>query len=113
MSYLTSLQKVGDALGALSAQNIKVHHYWRFGADAPYCTWQEESDVGMQADNKKAEQGITGTVDYFTLTEYDGNVEIIQNCLNSIENLSWSVNDVLYEEDTNLIHHQWRWWLYG
>lgn len=60
-----------------------------------------------------AEQGITGTVDYFTLTEYDANIEAIQVALNNVENLSWAINSVQYEEDTNLIHYEWRWTLYG
>lgn len=113
MSYLTSLKKVGDALGELQQQGLRVYHYWRFGADAPYCVWTEDSDAGMEADNHKAEQGISGTVHLFTLTEYDGNIELIQAKLNSIENMSWSINSVQYEEDTNLIHYEWRWWLYG
>ena len=67
----------------------------------------------MEADNKKAEQGIAGTVDLYTLTEYDGNIELIQAKLDSIENLSYRINSIQYEEDTNLIHYEWRWWLYG
>lgn len=113
MSYLTSLKKVGDALGSLQKQGLKVNHYRRFGSDAPYCIWQEDSDEGMEADNKKAEQGIAGTVDLYTLTEYDGNIELIQAKLDSIENLSYRINSIQYEEDTNLIHYEWRWWLYG
>lgn len=111
MSYLTSLKKIGDALGSIDG--LKVFHYERFGVDAPYCIWQEDSDAGMEADNIKAEQGITGTIDYYTLTEYDGMIETIQAALNSIENLSWNVNSIQFEEETNLIHYEWRWWLYG
>lgn len=111
MSFQHKLQKVADALTSING--LKVYHYWRFGVDAPYCIWQEDSDYGFQVDNHKVEQGVGGTVDYFTLTEYDGNIDSIQNALNGVENLSWNLNSVQFEEDTNLIHYEWRWWLYG
>ena len=111
MSFQTKMKKVADAL--TSVPNLKVYHYWRFGADAPYCVWQEDTDVGFQANNHKAEQGIRGTVDYFTLTEYDSNIDLIQDAMNGVENLSWAINSVQFEDDTNLIHYEWRWTLYG
>ncbi len=113
MSFQTKLKKIADALTSIPSLGSNVYHYWRFGADAPYCIWQEDGEVGLQGDNHKAEQGITGTVDYFTLTEYDGNIEAIQIALNGVENLSWRINSIQYEEDTNLIHYEWRWELYG
>ena len=70
-------------------------------------------DFSSRVEVYKGEQAITGTVDYFTLTEYDGNIEAIQLALNTVENLSWAINSVQYEEDTNLIHYEWRWSLYG
>lgn len=113
MSFQTKLRKIADALTSIPSLGSNVYHYWRFGADAPYCIWQEDGDAGFQSDNHKGEQAITGTVDYFTLTEYDGNIEAIQIALNNVENLSWAINSVQYEEDTNLIHYEWRWSLYG
>lgn len=109
MSFQTKLKTISDALTSIAG--LKVFHYWRFGADAPYCIWQEDGETSLQANNHKAEQGITGSVDYFTLTEYDGNVDAIQMALNSVENLAWRFDGSDYEEDTNLIHHHWRWTL--
>lgn len=111
MSFQTKLKKIKDALTSIAG--LSVYHYWRFGADAPYCIWQEDGDIGFEGDNHKAEQAITGTVDYFTLVEYDGNFDAIQIALNGVENLSWSLESVQFEEDTNLIHYEWRWRLYG
>lgn len=107
MSFQTKLKTISDALTSIAGLN--VYHYWRFGVDAPYCIWQEEGEVSFGANNHKAEQGISGSVDYFTLTEYDGNADAIQMALNNVENLSWRYDGATYEEDTNLIHHRW-WW---
>ena len=109
MSFQTKLKTISDALTSIAGLN--VYHYWRFGVDAPYCLWQEDGEVSLEANNHKAEQGITGSVDYFTLTEYDGNADAIQMALNNVENLSWRYDGADYEEDTNLIHHHWRWTL--
>lgn len=108
-SSQTKLQAIKDALTSISG--LSVYHYWRFGVDAPYCIWEEDGETSLEANNHKAEQGFTGAVHYFTLTEYDGNFDAIQTALNNIENLSWRYDGADYEEDTNLIHHSWRWTL--
>lgn len=107
MSFQTKLQKIADALTSING--LQVYHYWRFGADAPYCIWEEDGESGLEADNHKAEQAITGAVHYFTLTEYDSNLDAIQDAMRATENLYWRYDGADYEEDTNLIHHSWRW----
>lgn len=106
MSFQTRLEKIADALTSISG--LKVYHYWRFGVDAPYCIWQEDAETAFNADDIKAEQGISGAIEYFTLTEYDANCDAIQNALNSAEGVSWYYDGTMYEEETNLIHHSWR-----
>lgn len=109
MSLQADLVHIENALNSVAGLN--VYHYWRFGVDAPYCIWQEDGETSLEANNHKAEQGFTGSVDYFTLVEYDGNADAIQIALNSVENLAWRYDGADYEEDTNLIHHRWRWTL--
>lgn len=102
----SQLKQIRDALTAI--EGLKVYHYWRTRQNPPYCVWQEDGEGdSLHTNNRKTEQVISGTVDYFTLNEYDENIENIQNALNSLENCGWSLNTVQYEEDTNLIHYEW------
>lgn len=102
------ISPVGEAL--VSALGSNVYHYWRPRLIPPYCVWAEDGEDAFYSENKKTEQGITGYVDYYTLTEYDPAVDSIQQALNSIGGaFAWRLDSVQYEEDTNLIHHQWVW----
>ena len=104
MSVQNKLQKVGDALYA-NLGDI-VFHYWRPVKTAPMCIWQEDGENSFRADRKEREQGITGTVDYYTKTEYDGNVDLVQKALNKACS-NWNINSVQYEDETKLIHYEW------
>lgn len=105
---MSKLLKIRDALNEIDG--LKVYHYWRPRLQAPFCVWQEEGEGDSTwSDNHKKEQVITGTIDYYTLTEYDPMVDAIQNQLNSIEVLGWELDTVMYEDETNLIHYSWNW----
>lgn len=106
MRTIASLKTISDALTAI--EGLKVFHYWRFEKNAPYCIWEEDSELGFDADNHKAEQGFTGTVDLFTKTEFDPLFDAIQEALNGIE-ISWYYDGTSYEDETGLLHHSWRW----
>lgn len=104
----TKLEKIENAL--TSIEGLSVYHYLRPRLSAPFCVWQEdgESDA-LWTGNHKAEQAVSGSLDYFTSQEYDTMVDEIQAALNSIEGCGWSYNSVQYEDETNLIHHEWVW----
>lgn len=86
-----------------------VSHYYRVDKTAPWCVWAEYTEPeSFHADNRKQEQCIAGYVDYYTKTEWDTNVDVIQDILNA-ENVAWHIDSVQYEEDTNLIHYRWYW----
>ncbi len=103
---MLQLQKIRDAL--VSIDGLKVYHYWRPRLQAPFCVWEEDGEGdSLQANNHKAEQVITGTIDYFTQVEYDSTVEKIQGALNDLENCGWNLSSVDYENDTNLYHFSW------
>ena len=105
MSVQDKLSKVGAALYAQLGSN--VYHYWRPVKSAPMCIWQEDGEGGsLRMDSTAREQAITGTIDYYTQTEYDGNIDKIQTALNACAS-NWSINSVQYEEDTKLIHYEW------
>ncbi len=87
-----------------------VTHYRRL-SKYPYVVWAESGEENsFHADNKKVEQQLTGTVDLFTKTEFDTLADSIQEILDN-EEISWRLDSVQYEEETNLIHYQWFWWV--
>lgn len=105
---MSKLIKIRDALNSI--QGLKVYHYWRPRLEAPFCVWAEEGEGdSLHTGNRKTEQVITGTIDYFTKTEYDEMVDAIQDALDQVECLGWELNSVLYEEENNLIHYSWDW----
>lgn len=100
------LKKIRDALNEI--EGLEVYHYWHKQMSAPYLVWAEEGEGdSLHTNNHKSEQIITGTLDYFTKTDYDPMVDRIQEKLNEIENLGWDLDTVLFEDDTNLIHFSW------
>ena len=110
MSIQNKLRAVRDALVGVTD---KCYHYRRPPA-APksnYIIWAEDSEDGsFDGDNRKQEQQIHGTVDYFTLKEFDPMVDAIQEAL-LIPCAGYRLNSVQYEDDTNLIHYEWEFWV--
>lgn len=105
---MSLLLTIRDALNKI--EGLDVYHYWRPRLQAPFLVWAEESEgESLHTGNHKSEQVITGTIDYFTKTEYDPMVDTIQDKLNEIENLGWSLTSVDYEDETMLIHYSWDW----
>lgn len=90
---------------------LDIYHFEKPDTQkAPYAVWAEEGESdSFQASNIKAEQSIAGSLDYYTQTEFDSMVDTIQDTFNSIEGCSWSLNSVLYEDGTKLIHYNWNW----
>lgn len=108
MSLQTKLQRVGEALADV-VEN--TYHYWRQKMSAPFLVWAEDGeDNSFNANDRRAEQQIHGTADYFTKEEYDDAVDLIQECFEKLEDVTWRLNSVQYEDETNLIHYEWEWW---
>ena len=109
MSIQTKLRSVRDALVGVTAA---CYHYRRPPAapKSSYIVWAEDSeDQSFEGDNRKLEQQIHGTVDYFTLKEFDPLVDAVQDALVSA-GVGFRLNSVQYEDDTNLIHFEWEFW---
>ena len=71
--------------------------------------WTEDGENGsFHSNNIKQEQKIAGYVDYFTKTEFDATVDVIQEIFQA-EGVAWLLSTVDYEDETNLIHYRWRW----
>ena len=106
------LRRLAEALAGI--ENLRVYHYWRPQMQAPFCVWAEDGEENsMWGNNHKTEQVIKGTVDYYTKQEFDPAVDLIQTTLNTIEVLGWELNSVQYEDNTNLIHFEWRFQISG
>lgn len=114
MSFMTSLQnklkQLGDGLSLISQ---RCHHYSRVETEAPYIVWAEQyEEDSFYADNRKKNQGVHCVVDYFTKTEFDTTIDRIQQYLDE-SGFSWSLDNVEYEDETNLIHYNWSVIIYG
>lgn len=105
--------KLSDLRDALLEVTQDTFHYEATHKPDKYIVWAEdtESDAGY-GDNKKITQVIQGTIDYYTKTEFDPNVKLIQEKLNSID-IAWRLNSIQHEEDTKFIHYEWIFELIG
>ena len=102
---LEKLHKVKDAL--LTVTDTVFHYFAEDQLDR-YIVWAESGEVSsLEADNRKQEQTIGGTIDYFTKTDFDPNIDAIQNALKSAE-ISFLLESVQYEEETGYIHYEWK-----
>lgn len=104
-SLQKNLKHLRDVLKTTSAP---VYHYTKpKSVKAPWVVWQEDGEAeSFDSDNRKAEQQVHGTIDCYTLTEYDPLLDEIQEALNGAE-IGWRLSSVQYEDETNLIHYEW------
>lgn len=93
---------------ALLTVGVPVSRYAAFEQPDKYIVWAEDNQAAsVWADGEMQSQAIEGTVDYFTKTENDPNVEKIQDALNGV--CSWRLNSIQYEDDTRFVHYEWVW----
>lgn len=109
MRLTPKINRLSEALAEI--EDLNISHYTRpQKTRGPFAVWQEDGeDTSLESDNHKGEQAITGTLDYFTKEEGDEMVDAIQEKLNEIETFRWELESVQYEEETELIHYEWRW----
>lgn len=106
MTLQNKLRQIGEALAEVTPC---CYHYWRPVKDVPCLIWAEDGeDDAANADNHKTEQAIGGTVDFFTRTEFDPLLDDVQEALDGL-GIAWQLESVQFEDETNLIHYEWRW----
>lgn len=109
--YLNLNKKLKTLSNNLSefVQTAQIYHYYvPTHTQPPYFMWMEDGeDLSQYSDDYKRHQTITGMLHYYTQTEYDEDVDNAQTALNSMDNVSWSLNSVQYEDTTGLIHYAW------
>lgn len=97
---------LADIKTALLTVTNNVYHFDATGAIGSYIVWSEDGQAdSVWADGKMQNQVITGTIDYYTKTEYDANFNAIQEALNEI-GISYRLNSIQYETDTKYIHYE-------
>lgn len=99
------IYRIRDALLTVSKD---VYHFEALKKKDKYIVWAEDVEGNSgHADNKK-NQVIQGTIDYFTKDDADSVVEEIQGALELYE-ISYKLNSVQYEDETEYIHYEWIW----
>lgn len=105
MSLTTKLERLSSGFSQLGGY---VYHHHRPDLEFPCIVWAEESGNEFGADGDVAEQGLHGTLDYFTPNDIDPMIDRIQNQFRAMA-LGWRLESVQYEEDTGLVHWEWSW----
>ncbi len=104
---MSVLKKIPDTLLALLPD--KVFHFTAHGAPYPYAVWAEENPgAPMMANNKHAELVITGSIRYYTMTEFDVTVDDIQKALDEA-GIANRLTQISYNQDTDTIEYWWDW----
>ena len=99
------IYRIRDALLTVSKD---VYHFEALKKKDKYIVWAGDGEGNSgHADNKK-NQVIQGTIDYFTKDDADPVVEEIQEALELYE-ISYKLNSVQYEDETEYIHYEWIW----
>ena len=104
---LTKAEQLPDALSGITG--LKLYHLFKPATiKAPYAVWQEDSEgQSFYASNRKQEQVLELTLDYFTQTEYDPVADNIQDALDEAR-FAWKLNSFQYEAETKLLHYEGR-----
>lgn len=98
------LDQIREALLTVSEN---VWHYEAPKQDDRYIVWAEDDgDNVLGADNAIRQQAIQGTVDYYTKSEDDPDVDRIETALRTAK-IAHYLNSVQYEDETKLIHYEW------
>ena len=103
-AMLSILKQIKEVLLTVSPN---VFHYEGNNKNDKYIVWAEEGEGNsLEADNSKQMRTIQGTIDYFTKADEDETVDEIETALKNA-NISFSLNSVQYEDETNFIHYEW------
>ena len=100
----SKLKTIKDTLMKVSNN---VGHYEVKDKTDKYIVWAEDAEgSSVEGDNRKINQSIQGTIDYYTKDDMDETVDKIQAELTAAC-ISFYLNSVQYEEETEFIHYEW------
>lgn len=100
----SKLMKIPEILKTVTDN---VSHYEAMNREDKYIVWAEDSEgSSVEGDDRKINQSIQGTIDYFTKQDMDENIDKIQAALTAAC-ISFYLNSVQYEDETEYIHYEW------
>lgn len=93
---------------ALMSLAIPVAEYaWDTRPESDYIAITLDGDgETLWADDKMVYQAPSGTIHLFSKSNDRSKMLLIQDTLNNFEGCSWSLYDISYEQDTQLMHWQ-------
>lgn len=92
---------------ALLTVEVPVNHFTAIRKTDCYIVWAEDSGGGtLWAGDRLEDAVVQGTIDYFTRTENDPNVQKIVSALNNAE-IPCRLNSIQREDETGYIHYEW------
>ena len=100
----SKLMKIPEILKTVTDN---VSHYEAMNREDKYIVWAEDSEgSSVEGDDRKINQSIQGTIDYFTKQDMDENIDKIQAALTAAC-ISFYLNSVQYGDETEFIHYEW------
>ena len=89
-----------------------VFHYRRPASMKRFVVWQEDAqETALHVNNASKEIVLTGTIDFFTPNEFDTLIDDITAAFSQSQRVKAQINSVQYEDQTGLIHYEWRFWV--
>lgn len=89
------------------SQNVYLYTA-KENTETPYIVYGVDGDNNLAAGNRRGELADAGYIDLFTKDAKDNLIKDIPTALDAAE-VSFYLNSVQFEEETSLLHYEWRW----
>lgn len=99
-------EKIKQALLGVS-QNVYLYTA-KGNQKTPYIVYGVDGDNNLFGGDQRAEKCDSGYVDLFTKDSMDGLIQAVPDALEQ-SGAAFYLNSVQYEEETGLLHFEWRW----
>lgn len=105
-----------DLIAALVATKIPAAHYgWETGhvPVGDFIVYAEDAANDLEADGRHIERATEGTVHLYT-RDYTGTArQAVESALESLPNVVWQLNSIMFEETSRYEHYAWEVGEYG
>lgn len=101
------IKKLEQVKNALLTVPVNLFHYYAAKKPDKYIVWSEKGEqAAIYGEDNKQVQILVGIISYFTKTENDENVDLIQSALREHE-IIFLLDSVEYDESTGFIRYDW------
>jgi len=97
-------------VNALKATGFPVAHFGWEKERLPagdYIVFAEDGANDFMAGGRHAERATEGTVDLFTRNYAPDAASSVEQALQGLTGVAWSLNSIQFEEDTRYVHFEW------